>query len=251
MAQVQDAMPTRVGLIVPSSNVTMETEIPSMLRAGGDFTFHSSRMRMQKVSAEELAAMNAQSDRCVQELADVQCSVLAYACLVAVMVQGPGAHREVEARLRASAANAGCDAPVISSAGALVDSLHSLGATRIAMVTPYVPALTAKVVDYLAAEGIDATSVQSLGVDDNNLVACIPGATVRDAVAQLDLAGVDALVLSACVQMPSLAIVDAVQSETSVPVLTAATATASAILRALDRSTSHLPGAAGFEAVAR
>ena len=44
----------RVGLIVPSSNVTMETEIPALLRnreaiLSDRFTFHSSRMRMKSV----------------------------------------------------------------------------------------------------------------------------------------------------------------------------------------------------------
>lgn len=43
----------RVGLIVPSSNGAMETEIPAMLQARPalyeeSFTFHSSRMRMQR-----------------------------------------------------------------------------------------------------------------------------------------------------------------------------------------------------------
>jgi maleate isomerase len=59
----------RVGLIVPSSNVTMETEIPEMLkrREGVEpetFTFHSSRMRMKQVSQEELQKMDKESDRC-------------------------------------------------------------------------------------------------------------------------------------------------------------------------------------------
>jgi maleate isomerase len=42
----------RIGQIVPSSNTTMETEIPAMLTARQAirperFTFHSSRMRMK------------------------------------------------------------------------------------------------------------------------------------------------------------------------------------------------------------
>ena len=49
----------KIGQIVPSSNVTMETEIPALLRsretiAPERFTFHSSRMRMKKVTKEEL-----------------------------------------------------------------------------------------------------------------------------------------------------------------------------------------------------
>jgi maleate isomerase len=58
--------PYRIGQIVPSSNTTMETEIPAILRAREAveperFTFHSSRMRMKKVTKEELAAMDADS----------------------------------------------------------------------------------------------------------------------------------------------------------------------------------------------
>jgi len=49
----------RSGQIVPSSNVTMETEIPAMLQARQlirpeRFAFHSSRMRMNTVSKEEM-----------------------------------------------------------------------------------------------------------------------------------------------------------------------------------------------------
>src|SRR5215469_5362822 len=57
------------------SNTTMETEIPAMLRARENirperFTCHSSRMRMQKVTKEELESMNREGVRCAAELAD-------------------------------------------------------------------------------------------------------------------------------------------------------------------------------------
>lgn len=57
----------RVGLIVPSSNVTVETELPALLRRqeGLDVSFHSSRMRMTAVTPAGLAAMNVQRERCV------------------------------------------------------------------------------------------------------------------------------------------------------------------------------------------
>ena len=63
----------RIGQIVPSSNITMETEIPAMLQARQlirpeCFTFHSSRMRMKHVNKDELAAMDQESDRCALEL---------------------------------------------------------------------------------------------------------------------------------------------------------------------------------------
>src|SRR5919197_5663489 len=94
----------RIGQIVPSSNTTMETEIPAMLRAREAieperFTFHSSRMRMKNVTKEELEAMDADSGRCAVELADACVDVLGYACLVAIMSMGKGYHRESEKRL--------------------------------------------------------------------------------------------------------------------------------------------------------
>ncbi len=74
----------RIGQIVPSSNTTMETEIPAMLLRREKveperFTFHSSRMRMKEVTEEELAAMDADSDRCAIELSDARVDVLGYA----------------------------------------------------------------------------------------------------------------------------------------------------------------------------
>src|SRR3954462_2707235 len=94
----------RIGQIVPSSNTTMETEIPAMFRARETveperFTFHSSRMRMKKVTKEELAAMDRDSDRCALELSDARVDVLGYACLVAIMSMGHGYHRASQQRL--------------------------------------------------------------------------------------------------------------------------------------------------------
>jgi maleate isomerase len=100
----------RIGQIVPSSNTTMETEIPAMLRLREQirperFTFHSARMRMKHVTKEELAAMDAESDRCALELSDARVDVLGYACLVAIMAMGRGYHRVTTATARGHAAN--------------------------------------------------------------------------------------------------------------------------------------------------
>ena len=102
----------RIGQIVPSSNTTMETEIPAMLRAREvilpeRFTFHSSRMRMHRVVKEELEAMNREGLRCAAELADARVDVMSTACLVAIMAQGPGYHRQVEKDLQSVVADAG------------------------------------------------------------------------------------------------------------------------------------------------
>ncbi len=78
----------RIGLVVPSPNATVETELPALLRPHpfAGFSFHSTRMQMHTISAAELAAMNAQRERCVMEIADASPDVILYACPIAVMV---------------------------------------------------------------------------------------------------------------------------------------------------------------------
>jgi maleate isomerase len=234
----------RVGLIVPSSNTTMETEIPAMLHRretvipDETFTFHSSRMRMRQVTAEELKRMDAESERCAVELHDAECDVLAYACLVAIMSQGAGYHRSCELKLHA----AGGDTPTVSSAGALIHALETLRAKRVGLVAPYLKPLTARVIDYIEKEAIAVASSVSLEVADNLAVGRLDPANLRTIYKQLDLTGCDALILSACVQMPSLAAIQAVEDECGLPVISAATATVFSILETLGLRTV-VPGA--------
>lgn len=237
----------KIGQIVPSSNTTMETEIPAMLRARESvrperFTFHSSRMRMKKVVREELAAMDAESDRCAIELSDARVDILGYACLVAIMAMGPGYHRQSQARLQGRTRDEGTDIRVITSAGALVDSLHHMGLKRVALVAPYMKPLTQTVVDYIEAEGIEVVDHVALEIPDNLDVARHDPARLPEIVAGLDLSQAEAIVLSACVQMPSLPAIPTVEARFGKPVVTAAAATTFQMLRALELE-PFVPGA--------
>jgi maleate isomerase len=228
----------RIGLIVPSSNVTMETEIPLMLQrrsqvAPETFTFHSSRMRMRRVTKTELVEMDSDSDRCAVELSDARCDALAYACLIAVMAQGPGYHVTSEARLSRVAAENGAPAPVVSSAGALVRGIQALGARRVAMIAPYVKSLTALVIEYLKACGIEVTDAISLEVPDNLEVAQLDPMRLIALAEGLDRKDADAVVLSACVQLPSLPAIQEAEDRLGLPVLSAASATVYDVLNRL------------------
>ncbi|GGF35227.1 maleate isomerase [Youhaiella tibetensis] len=237
----------RIGQIVPSSNTTMETEIPALLNARmldfpERFTFHSSRMRMKKVVKEELEAMDRDSDRCAAELSDARVDVLGYACLVAIMSMGHGYHRTSQSRLRQVTTDNGADAPVVTSAGALVEGLHTLGAKKIAVVCPYLKPLTQLVVDYIEAEGIAVKDFVALEIPDNLEVGIQDPKNLLEIYKRLDLTGVDALVLSACVQMPSLPAIAQVEQEAGIPVLSASIATTYQMLKSLNLET-RIPNA--------
>ncbi len=238
----------RVGLVVPSSNLTVEREMPALLQRHRDatFSFHSSRMRLHTVSPEELRAMNAQRERCVDEIGDAGVDAVLYACLVALMAQGHtdgiGEHTLTEGAVVDQLAGRGHTPQVTSSAGALVHALRAIGAQRVALVMPYPRPVAELVVAYVVAEGFAVTDWRTLEVADNAEVGCIRGEQVLGAARSLDLADADALVLSACVQMPSLPLVQAAEDEFGLPVLSAATAGAFTLLDRLGLRVD-LPGA--------
>ncbi len=232
----------RIGQIVPSSNTTMETEIPAMLRAreaveAERFTFHSSRMRMQEVTKEELAAMDRDSDRCAIELSDARVDVMGYACLVAIMSMGKGYHRVSESRLHQVTADNGAAAPVVTSAGALINGLHALGAKKISLIAPYMKPLTRLVIDYIEHEGIEVQDSISLEIANNLEVGALDPMAPAEIVKKINVKGVDAIVLSVCVQMPSLAAIQAVEDRYGLPVVSSSICTTHQMLKKLGLKT--------------
>ncbi|MBD8473198.1 Asp/Glu racemase [Pseudomonas sp. CFBP 8770] len=224
----------------------METEIPAILRvretlASERFTFHSSRMRMKNVTKEELAAMDGDSDRCALELSDARVDVLGYACLVAIMSMGNGYHRVSESRLHQRTVENGGPAPVVTSAGALVDGLHAIGAKKISLLAPYMKPLTRLVIEYIESEGIEVVDSISLEIPDNLEVGRQDSRAPIEITKKLKTTGVDAIVASACVQMPSLQSIQAIEDRVGLPVLSSSVATTYMMLKQLSLDTT-VPG---------
>ncbi|MCA7888605.1 Asp/Glu racemase [Burkholderia contaminans] len=208
----------------------METEIPAMLRARESirperFTFHSSRMRMHKVTREELVAMNREGLRCAAELADARVDVMSTACLVAIMAMGNGYHRDVERDLTAVARENHCNAPVMTSAGALVEGLKIMGAKKISLLAPYMRSLCDLVVEYVESEGIEVVDSLAFEIPDNLEVGQRDPARLVDDVKKLNTANADVVVLSACVQMQSLPSIQIVEDSLGIPVTSTAVCT--------------------------
>ena len=240
----------RIGQIVPSSNTTMETEVPVMLQRaiipnGVGFTFHSSRAPMKTVSKDELTAMNGHMVRCASELCDARMDVIASACLVAIMCQGNSYHRETERALRKVCNEDGAETLIVTSAGALIEASKALGAKKLAIITPYMKNLTDLVISYIEGEGIEVLDAISLEIPDNLEVGARDPLALVEIVKGLSTQNADAVVLSACVQMPSLAALDIVQRTFDVPVFSTAAATVFEILRALKLPT-EVPAAGGL-----
>lgn len=98
---------------------------------------------------------------------------------------------------------------------------------------PYADTLACRVADYLVAEGFEVRDYVNLRVTDNTEVGRIPSNRVLDAFAALNANGVDQIVLSACVQMPSFAALPEARRRSGTPITSAAECTAKQLMRRL------------------
>ena len=93
--------------------------------------------------------------------------------------------------------------------------------------------LTRLVIDYLEHEGIEVVDSISLEIPNNLEVGARDPKAPAELYKQLNLKGVDAIVASACVQMPSLAAVPMIELASGLPVVSSAVCTTWALLKNL------------------
>ena len=122
--------------------------------------------------------------------------------------------------------------PVLTQFG-----LKVLGAKKVAIVTPYMKALTCLVADYIDHEGVKVVDYIALEIPDNLEVGRRDPLALVDIYKRLKLDGIDALVLSSCVQMPSLAAIPIVEKECGLPVISASICTTYQMLQKLGLKT--------------
>ena len=186
--------------------------------------------------------MDDQSKDCATLLSDANCDVLAYACFVGIMAQESGYHEESESALHGRTVENDADAPVVTSAGALVRALNRFEAGQVTLIAPYVEELTQTVVEYFESAGVEVLDYETLACPNNLEVAKLNQQNLIHIAEGLDTDTADALVSSSCVQMPSLAAIQAARDRFGLPTFSAATATTYEVLNHLNRST-QVPGA--------
>ncbi|GHE99760.1 Asp/Glu/hydantoin racemase [Amycolatopsis deserti] len=150
--------------------------------------------------------------------------VVAYSCTSGSFIGGAAG----EAALVAAMLDAGAPRAITTS-GAMVSALETLGVRRVAVVTPYVDAVTDRLVSFLAEYGITTTASVGLGMLGE--IWKMTYAHVLAAVAELDTTGADALFVS-CTNVPTYDVIEPLRQRLGIPVLTANQVTMWSALRA-------------------
>jgi maleate isomerase len=179
------------------------------------------------VSAEQAEALrdaDALAQGC-REVAEADPGVTAYLCTSASFIRGLAG----EAELRAVMERAGARRAITTS-GALLEALAALGASRVAVATPYDAELTARLAAFVEEAGHDVVGASRLELDRD--IWRVTEASVRELVEALPLGDADAVVIS-CTNLPTYDVLPRLEQELDRPVISANLATMWAALRAL------------------
>jgi maleate isomerase len=201
-----------LGLIVLASDQTIEHEFRRLIDLPGIALYQSRIPNDSQITPETLAAM---ADRLVAAteviLPGMPLDVVAFGCTSASMVIG---EERVFELIRSARPEVACTTPITAAFAAM----RTLGARRIALLTPYREDINRFMREYIAARGFEVPVMGSFNEEDDRRAARIDGASIRKAALELGRSDqVDAVFVS-CTSLRLVEAVGAIEDELGKPV---------------------------------
>jgi len=225
---------SRIGLLLPSSNTTMEPDFYRMAPEG--VTVHSARMHLEDVTPESLERMAGEAEQAAGLLSTADLDVMVFGCTSGSLIRGVEWEKSL-VRKTEKASNT----PTVTTAGAVVEALRALDAQKIRVFTPYTDAVNRLENTFLEAHGFQVDSIRGLGLVDNLKI----GRVTPEEITRLVDAdrGADCLFIS-CTNLPVVHLIQTLEEKHRKPVVTSNQASMWAALRRLG-----LPGLEGYGAL--
>jgi maleate cis-trans isomerase len=201
----------RIGLLVPSSNTTVEPEFYRALPA--DVSLHVGRLPIEHVTPDSVAEMVGPLETEAKKLAAANVDVIVLGAAAPSFLKGRGYDREVAARIEQATGK-----PATTASTALLASLEALGTRRIALGTAYSTKVNDIAIAFLAANGIEVVRTECLGLVDNLEIGRLDVETAYEVGRKVNCPEAQAVTFL-CTNWQSMAIIDRLEREIGKPVL--------------------------------
>lgn len=206
---MNDTWQQKIGIIVPSWNTVMEYETQRL--AGPGASVHAMRIAHTADTEEKLMGLSVQAPAAAQLLAHAKVQVIGYGCTASGFLHTPAEDRALAQRITAETG-----IPCATSSRAIVDGLRALGAQRLSLASPYAPWLNARLKQYLGADGFEVLAMQGL---DTQAHSTITRERILALVDEVVRPRTEAIFIS-CSNFRTLEIIDAVERQYGLPVVT-------------------------------
>jgi maleate cis-trans isomerase len=164
------------------------------------------------LTRETVPAYKAKALELAREFAKDDLDAVVYGCTAAGFIYGPSGDAELAAQLADITGQ-----PVITTARAMVEVLEHSGASDVAVVTPYGDVVNQQLIAFLAESDIRVTKLRTFNASSVEELGRITASQVAGLARNTVTPDSDALFI-ACSQLPTHAIVGALQSELMRPV---------------------------------
>ncbi|MGV8989678.1 MAG: maleate cis-trans isomerase family protein [Cypionkella sp.] len=200
-----------LGLVVLQADETLEQDFRRLF-PDRDIAIYTSRIPSgEELTTDSIAAMASELPRGARLLPRAaRFDAVAYGCTSGTTLIGA----EAVARMLRQ----GVDTPMVTDPlTAALAALRALGTQRLGLVTPYVESVAAPVRDAFEAGGFSVGETLTFGEEVEALVARIAPQSIK-AAARAASKGADAVFLS-CTNLRTLDIIDELEAELGIPVL--------------------------------
>lgn len=213
----------RFGLIIPSSNTTMEPEFWRM--ALGWATVHTSRMRLLKIAVDNLEKMEDQMLEAAVRLADAEVDVIGYGCTSGSFFKGKDHDSEIEREITEKT-----KIPAVATARAVVDALGELKINRVCVASPYTEEINKLEKNFLEQNEIDVLRIKGLSLVDNREVGSKESGAAYEMALEVFVPETQGIFIS-CTNFRTIEQIEHLEKELDVPVISSNIASFWAMMR--------------------
>ncbi len=202
----------RLGVILPSSNTTVEKEFSQAIQ-NSEVSVHYSRVHLAEVTVKGLEDMEAGLAEAADLLFDAAVDLVLFACTSGSLIKGYGYDLALSKKISDAA---GC--PAFATSTAVVKALHALGVERISLATPYVAEVAQREVVFLEQSGFQVVREASLGLVDNLEIGRLVSEDAAGLAAKVDSAQSQAVFVS-CTNLQTFGKLKALEIQLGKPVV--------------------------------
>ena len=201
----------RIGLLVPSSNTTVETEFFKALPAG--VTLHIARLFIATVTPDSINKMVETLETESKLLASADVDVIVLGATAPSFLKGLGYDKEMSKRIEDATGK-----PATTTSTALLQALQTLGIKKLSLGSAYSPTVNEICANFLEANGLQVVAKDGLNVIDNLQIGRLDVQTAYELGRKVDRPESEGVVL-ACTNWKSMDIIERLEQDINKPVL--------------------------------
>ena len=213
----------RLGLLVPVTDMVSEVDFHHYLPPG--VVFHSARLEQPENARigtpENYQAMVNSAPAAAKQVAFANPELLVYCCTSASFFKGPEWHNALSLQIEVAAG-----IPTITASSAVLAALRTLKARTVFLASPYPESVNEAEVQFLSAHGFRVIGLLSFGCTMSRETVRVTHETIVSTIIERRAECRDADVfLVSCTGLRAADVVETLENELNIPVITSNSAT--------------------------